>query len=113
MSEEYTNIVEKKNAKIKKYVKLIWENVLLYSLIDLITAVILVCVLFLCAYSLVLMFKVNLSYVHNATIIISFIYLISIIAITFWRHIIFMKSTNENDRNRNDQDNGEKNQTVN
>jgi len=82
-----------KVSHIKKYIKNILRTVISFALIDLVTAIIIVSVLFLSSRFICFLFNLDTMYVNISTIIIGFLYIISILFTSVWRHFSALRSS--------------------
>ena len=79
---------------MKRYAKLIWENVVRYTLLDFLTAVFLTCTLYLVSEIVSTVTRVGdpyRSYATQSIKLLGLIYITSIFVISCWRHIWLLR----------------------
>ena len=87
----------KLNQKILNYLKLAWRNVILFGIVDLLTASIMLIVLYLFGMIFVKIgqpfFVLKEPYVTNAFSLLGLLYLLSILLTSGWRHFKLINSS--------------------
>ncbi|NIA12060.1 MAG: hypothetical protein GWP10_20640 [Nitrospiraceae bacterium] len=93
-----TQIAQTNQRTFMLTAKSIWENVLIFFLLDVFFGFLIIAIIFalslLAQYLAYPLVPITLQHIKKATAVLSLIYIVSIFIVSFWRHLSLIKGRN-------------------